>query len=209
MTDHAAVAGRIGPNAVIRLAEAAEAALGRAAAARVFARAGLAHRLDAPPDAMVDEGEVVALYAALAETAPEAAAVAAEAGRLTADYLLAHRIPKPVQILLRLAPPGLAARVLLAAIGKHAWTFAGTGAFSAETGRGARVAVAGGPFAADGPETAPLRAFYAAVFERLFRTLVSRATEARAEAGGGRCVIALGWRRPAPTPVLPGAPGLG
>lgn len=202
--------GRIGPNAVIRLAEAATDRLGPAACARVFQDAGLSHRLDAPPEAMVTEDEVVALYRALAAREPGAAAgVAAEAGRLTAGYLLAHRIPAPVQWLLKRLPPALAARVLLGAIGKHAWTFAGTGGFAAEIRDGARVTVAGGPFAAPGAAAEPLRAFYAAVFERLFRTLVSPRAAVSAEVGGGVCAIRLGWRRGAASEPLPKAAQLG
>jgi divinyl protochlorophyllide a 8-vinyl-reductase len=52
-----------------------------------------------------------------------AAEVARDAGLRTADYLLANRIPKPVQVLLKHLPAPLAARVLLSAIRRHAWTF--------------------------------------------------------------------------------------
>lgn len=203
-------AGRIGPNAVIRLAEAAQAMLGPGAAAAVFEAAGLAHRLDAPPEAMVEEGEVVALYAALATLAPEqAGAVSAEAGHLTADYLLAWRIPRPVQWLLRRLPPRLAARILLGAIGGHAWTFAGSGRFSASAGAAANVSVEGGPFAEPGAAREPLAAYYAAVFERLFRMLVSPAARAQAALDGSTCRIRLAWRRegagrPLPKDAQPG-----
>jgi hypothetical protein len=73
-----------------------------------------------------------------ARWAEVAAEVARSAGRRTADYLLAHRIPKPVQALLKALPARLAARVLLSAIARHAWTFAGSGVFSASTGARAR-----------------------------------------------------------------------
>ncbi|MGF1659083.1 MAG: bacteriochlorophyll 4-vinyl reductase [Rubrimonas sp.] len=203
MTDDAALSGRIGPNAVTRLAEALTAAAGRDATAALFAQAGLSHHLAAPPERMVEEADVVALHRALAETRPDAEAVAAEAGARTARYLLAHRIPKPVQALLRVTPPGLAARILLAAIRKNAWTFAGTGAFAAQAGRDARVEVIGGPFAAPGAAAAPLAQFYASVFESLFRRLVSARTQVRAEARDGACALALTWRaetRPSPLP---------
>jgi divinyl protochlorophyllide a 8-vinyl-reductase len=97
--------------------------------------------------------------------------------------------------------------VLLGAIGKHAWTFAGTGAFVVAPGP--TVTVRGGPFAAPGAGAAPLRAFYAAVFERLFRVLVSPAARVSAEAGGGACVIALSWRRKTAPRPLPKAAQVG
>jgi divinyl protochlorophyllide a 8-vinyl-reductase len=187
---------RIGPNAVTRLAEAADAALGPAATRALFGAAGLTRHLDAPPGDMVDEADVVALHRALADRHPAAAArIAADAGARTAAYLLANRIPRAAQIVLRLLPPALAARGLLAAIGGHAWTFAGSGDFAAAVrGGGAEVRVTGGPFAAPGAALAPMAAFYGAVFETLFRRLVSRRAAVGARAADGACVVALGWR---------------
>ncbi len=79
---------------------------------------------------MIPETDAAHLHQLLRRTAPDLAAdLASEAGRGTADYILAHRIPKPVRIVLKLMPAPLAARVLSQAIAKHAWTFAGSGAF--------------------------------------------------------------------------------
>ena len=186
---------RIGPNAVTRLAEAARAALGADACTALFAGAGLAGYLTEPPAAMVEEDEVVALYAVLAVRHPaEAEAIAIDTGQRTARYLLAHRIPRPVQWILHALPPGAASRVLVWAIGKHAWTFAGSGTFSARHRDGLGVMIEGGPFAAPGMAERPLRAFYEAVFATLFATLVSRC--ARVEDGGasaGACRFAVRW----------------
>lgn len=185
---------RIGPNAVTRLAEA----LGAAAPA-VFAAAGLAHRLATPPDSMVPEAEVTALHRALrAGLAPEAAdRVAREAGRRTALYLLAHRIPRPMQALLRLLPPGLSARLLLRAIGRHAWTFAGSGAFRILPGTPPRFAIEHGPIARAGAAPHPVCGYYAATFEALCAALVSpraRVEEIACEAmGAPACLFALRW----------------
>jgi divinyl protochlorophyllide a 8-vinyl-reductase len=201
-------AGRIGPNAVIRLAEAAADRLGHAATARIFHDAGCGRWLDAAPGAMVDEAAVVALYQALALRAGAAApAVAASAGRRTGDYLLANRIPRPAQWVLKALPPGLAARALFAAISKHAWTFAGSGALVVRNVRSVRVE--GGPFAAPGPGADALAAFYGAVFERLFRELVSAAAQARAEPVPGGCAIGLTWARGAAQSPLPKTAQLG
>mgnify|MGYP002402174308 CR=1 FL=1 len=101
-----AQSGRIGPNAITRLAEALRADLGERRAACVFGAAGLGAYLVHPPDHMVDEAEVGRLHWALREALPVAQAerLSRIAGDRTADYLLAHRIPKPVQRLLRLLP---------------------------------------------------------------------------------------------------------
>jgi divinyl protochlorophyllide a 8-vinyl-reductase len=169
---------RIGPNAVIRLQEALTADDGAALAARVFARAGLDGHLHVTPTAMVAEAEVIRLYRALeAELGvTAAAAVAAEAGRRTGDYLLAHRIPKPAQALLTRLPGRLAGRLLLAAIARNAWTFAGSGTVTTRAGGGRFVVdIADAP----GCRVAALRSFYAGTFAQLFRQLLHRRAPVR------------------------------
>jgi divinyl protochlorophyllide a 8-vinyl-reductase len=170
----AGAVARIGPNALTRVAEA----LGPEDAARVFAAAGLSHRLAAPPDGMVPEDEVVALHQALRHELGTARARAEgrEAGRLTALYLLAHRIPRPAQRVLRWLPAPLAARALLAAIARHAWTFAGSAAFRARAGHPCVVELDGAPTCRGTTAGEPLCDYYAATFETLFRTLVHRAS---------------------------------
>jgi len=193
-----ATAGRIGPNAVTRLAEALEALRGRAEAAAVFDGAHLAHRLAAPPGRMVDEAEVIALHAALRARLPaDAAAIAADAGRRTADYLLAHRIPRIMRVVLPRLPARLAARILLAAIGRHAWTFAGSGRFAVLPGRGVRFSIAGGPLARGVEAAVPVCDYYAATFQGLFRALVHPATQVAETAceacGAPACVFEARW----------------
>ncbi len=133
----AAARGRIGPNAVIRLVEALDAFDGRAVTTRLFRSADLEAYVVTPPETMVPEDQVTALHHKLRREmgASHAASVSWIAGLRTADYLLANRIPKPVQRLLKLLPRRLAAFILLKAIGNHAWTFAGTSRFSWRIGR--------------------------------------------------------------------------
>ena len=121
-----AVAGRIGPNAVIRLAEALDACEGRAVTAKLFRTAGLEHYVGAPPQSMVAEDEVTVLHRHLREALPSGRArtVSWIAGQRTAEYLLANRVPQPMQRLLKILPRRVSAFILLTAIGKHAWTFA-------------------------------------------------------------------------------------
>ena len=195
-----AAAARIGPNAVLRLAEALRALAGEAAAERVFERAGQLRHLRVPPTAMVDEREVAALYAAL-RAEPDGALVhgaAREAGTRTALYLLAHRIPRPVQVLLRRLPPALASRLLLLGIGGHAWTFAGSARFGCvPIRRGVRLTLTGNPLCRGVVADEPVCGFYAATFERLYQELVSRRAKVREvaceAAGSAACVFEARW----------------
>jgi divinyl protochlorophyllide a 8-vinyl-reductase len=194
----AAAVGRIGPNAITRVAEALPAYIGTRATQQLFERAGLATYLRQPPQQMVDEAEVTRLHRELrASLGATAAAVARNAGERTADYLLAHRIPKPAQALLKVLPAPLAARVLLSAITRHAWTFAGSGRFEARAGRPVVLTLRDNPLCRGVTSDVPVCDFYAATFERLFRVLVHRETqvfEVACEArGDAACVFELRW----------------
>jgi divinyl protochlorophyllide a 8-vinyl-reductase len=191
--------GRIGPNAVIRLAEALEAQVGARRTHEIFNAAGQARFLAARPESMVDERAVTALYASLRSTlGPAAAALAARrAGELTGDYLLAHRIPGIVRGLLKMLPARLAAPLLVSAIRRNAWTFAGSGTFTA-TGRPLRLSIAGCPVCRGAMSLHCVCDYYAATFERLFAALVSpecRVRETACEAAGApACVFEVTWR---------------
>lgn len=163
-------ASRVGPNAVIQLAETLRVRLGERTARRVFADAGLGHWLDELPASMVDERDAAALFATLFAELPTNAArsVAAEAGARTADYILAHRIPRFAQLVLKALPAGLAAPLLLGAIRRHAWTFAGSGGVEARAGSPSVIEIA------DNPLAMPGCVWHAAVFRRLFHVLVTR-----------------------------------
>lgn len=200
----AAAASRalIGPNAVTQLAAALDRHGGPMLTARVFARASLSRHLSRPPTEMVDEAEVVRLHDALRHSLGKnaARAVSADAGRRTGDYLLASRIPQPVQWLLKRLPAAMAGRILIAAIRRHAWTFTGAGSFSAQAaGRGEswRLTIRHGPLARGVRSDEPVCDFYAATFERLFRVLVhadARVLESACEAmGADACVFELRW----------------
>ncbi len=197
MQDHPS--GRIGPNAIIRIAEALEAVGGRDLSARILTEAGLPGYVDALPDRMVDEAEVGRLHAALRAGLDPATAdrVCRMAGRATADYLLAHRIPKPAQAVLKRLWPSAASSILLKAIGKHAWTFAGSGAFAAHPGKPLRLEIAGCPICRELRGTDPLCAYYTATFERLYQVLVSRRSTVRETAceaaGAPSCLFEIVW----------------
>ena len=172
---------RIGPNAVIQMGEALRAYGGPEFEHDVFARAGLQHYLSAPPAHMIPEREAIAIFDTLYNDAGvglyDANAIARDAGLRTGDYILANRIPKFAKAILKRLPKSLAARALLAAIGKHSWTFAGSGRFSACYGRPLVIEIANNPLAFD------RCAWHCAVFERLFGALVSRKAHAVCHVG--------------------------
>jgi len=209
--------GRIGPNAVTRLAEALDELHGPPVTDAVFGTAGLLRYRQAPPSSMVDEGVVISLHAALRRTlAPQdAAAVARRAGALTGDYQLAHRIPAPVRVLLRALPASWAARLLVRAMASHAWTFAGGGTFSSVDSPGRsgpdesappdvgssrprlELAVRDCPLCRGASAPAPVCDYFASTFERLFATLVSRSArvhETTCQAtGASACRFEVRW----------------
>ncbi|MEE4337667.1 bacteriochlorophyll 4-vinyl reductase [Erythrobacter sp.] len=166
----------IGPNAVLQTVRIIEERLGSEVSAAILAEAGLSGLPSG--ECMIRETHAIALHRALHRRLPrEAPAIARSAGWATADYIIAHRIPGAAKVLLRLLPASLAAPLMMAAIRRHAWTFAGAGRF---TPRG------GWSFTIDrsraGDQPAPpacLFEWYGAVFTRLFRELVAERCECR------------------------------
>lgn len=111
----------VGPNAVLQVIAALR---GRGIdPAPVFAAAGLPGLLAEPPSAMMPAAEALALFQALRAMRPDADAILSDAGARTGAYVLAHRIPRPAQWLLRALPARLALPILLKAISRNAWTF--------------------------------------------------------------------------------------
>lgn len=191
--------GRIGPNAITRVADALREQVGESGATRLFRSAGLEGYLAVPPRQMVDEREVKRLHQVLrSELGLERARwISRAAGFTTGQYLLAHRIPPAVQLLLRALPAGLGSRMLLSAIRRHAWTFSGSGTFTARTGRPLRIWISGCPVCRGSIAHEPLCDYYAATFQRLFRALVDphvivRETECEAM-GAEACLFEVRW----------------
>jgi divinyl protochlorophyllide a 8-vinyl-reductase len=199
----ATVRSRIGPNAVIQVAEASRGIFGPEQTRRLFAAAGLEWCLVSPPAGMIDETDVSRLHRTLRERLDpaEGRAVLVRAGALTADYLLAHRIPRAAQVVLQALPPAVAARVLLAAVGRHAWTFAGSGRFGYDTGsvawRRVVLSIADNPLCRGVRCARPACVYYAATFESLFQALVharSTVVETQCEACAAQaCLFELRW----------------
>ena len=162
---------RIGPNAIIQTGQALSALYGSGAARLIYEAAGLGAYLGDPPKSMIDEREPVALFAAIQATLPPAEAdrVLAEAGHRTGYYILENRIPPIARHVLPMLPPGLSSRVLVSAISRHAWTFAGSGCFKGSVMGWSRpvvtLAIAANPLATPGCP------WHGAVFQRLFASL--------------------------------------
>lgn len=190
----------IGPNALIQTA-AALAELEGESAATVLQAAGEPLVREHPPDDMVDERRFAALVRSLVVELGVARAerVLVRSGSLTADYLIANRIPQPFQWLVRRLPRDLGLRLLLGAIASHAWTFAGSGHFRYELHGDGKVelAIEDCPACRGLVTEQPVCGFYAGTFERLFRRLVDdrlRVREAGCQAcGGTRCAL---WAAP-------------
>jgi divinyl protochlorophyllide a 8-vinyl-reductase len=165
---------QIGPNALIQTVTALRAIYDDDQTAAILARSGQLSLMDEHPADMVPECEFDRLVQAMADALGEDCArrVLHRSGALTADYLLAHRIPGLFQRLLRfLSHPwgsqGLAMRLLLLAVSKNAWTFVGSGAFSYGFGDRAVIRVVSSIHpvgAASG--------FYGGTFERLVHSLI-------------------------------------
>lgn len=162
---------RVGPNAITQLSAVLEERRGKALADAVFDAGGLLELRAHPPREMIDQSLAIAAHRALWKllSHDEAEALAFEAGVRTANYLLANRIPKLAQWVLKALPRRQAADVLLGAITRNAWTFSGSGRFSG-TREGATVhlAIEANPLA-----TGPC-AWHRGVFTRLFTELVSK-----------------------------------
>lgn len=190
---------RIGPNAIIRVAEALRAFEGQALSARVFRTAGLDHYLDAPPQQMVDECDVIALHRALVADVGQvrAASVSWIAGQRTADYLLENRIPIAAQRLMKALPAHAASIILLTAISRNAWTFSGSGHFTYRFGNPARVSIANCPVCRGAHAASPACTYFAATFERLYSVLVhpdTRVVERTCMAlGAPACTFDISW----------------
>ena len=123
----------IGPNAVSRTLDAVTARFGPEVATRLRESAGVPPEL---PGSMIPERWFVRLVAELRTEASEAEsrAILRDAGYATAAYVVAHRIPALARRVLRLLPSRLALPLLLRAVSRHAWTFAGRGEFAHANG---------------------------------------------------------------------------
>lgn len=167
-----AASGRIGPNALTQLLPLLERAGGVELRDRLLARAGVFELPDMR--GLIDEGPVARLHREMRAEVPDLApSLAWQAGVRTADYILAHRIPKGVQGVLMRLPAWAAGPVLSHAIAKNAWTFAGSGRFEVVGGWPAVYLIHDNPVVRGERAAKPLCDWHRGVFERLIRVLVT------------------------------------
>lgn len=163
---------RVGPNAVTQLHAALSDAFTAATADNFFGSVGMAHLAASPPTEMIDAAIPARLFDALWLAYPSSAPeVAWKAGLKTGAYILANRIPAIARWSLHALPASLASPMLLKAIARHAWTFAGDSVCTvrpATPGVPARLSLHGNPLAM------PDCTWHRGVFTALFRALVSR-----------------------------------
>ncbi len=193
---------RIGPNAIIQLRLALDSRHGDATTQALFAECGLSHYLETPPESMVDERQVILLHRRGRQLlgADTFAGTARLAGSLTGDYILANRIPRLAQLLLPRLPRRLALRILLGAMARHAWTFAGSGSFGYRAGaQGMVLRIVNSPLARNETSAVPVCDYYASTFERIFKLLIDPAIEVRETdciaAGAPECRFVASPRR--------------
>ncbi len=184
--------GRVGPNAAIQLLRLLPLAADPATVRRILVTAGVEEWAVQTPADMIDERPVAALHQATRSILdPQTAlAILAEAGLRTGDYLLANRIPVLARASLKALPASVSSRVLARAITAHAWTFVGSGQFVCNSGKNPNFEIWSNPFCAGERSDAPTCAWHAAVFERLYQSLVSskaKVIETHCAARGDAC----------------------
>ena len=196
LKDARRTSGLIGPNAILQLLPILEQAGGRQFRDQVMAAAGV---FEPPSNAgLMDEAPAARMHQALRVIEPEMApSLAWAAGEATGLYILAHRIPKAVQVLLKVLPKALSARLLSKAIAKHAWTFCGSGRFHLKGPMWFEIE--DNPIVRSEVSDVPLCHWHRAVFETLFRTLVDDRLRCREETccamGARACVFRLATER--------------
>lgn len=177
---------RIGPNAILQLLPVLDDRLGEQGRTELL-RAALIETIPSGEE-MIDERDVARLHRELRAACPQdAAAIASAAGRRTGDYILAHRIPRLAQTLLRLLPASIAAGLLAKAISRHAWTFIGSGEFHVCPDKPLAFEIRNNPLIRGETSPRPMCHWHAAVFARLFNALVRghwRVEETRCAASG-------------------------
>ena len=164
---------KIGPNSIIQTVAALEASYGKNEAEALLTIARQGHLVGNLPSEMVEEETFHTLVKALEREigSEKLAAILNDSGQRTAAYLLKVRIPGFFQKLLKPLPPGLAFKLLLFAIGKNAWTFAGSGDFSYTSGTTPEITVK-----VTFPTLPVVGNFYLGTFTKLLKELVNPKT---------------------------------
>lgn len=161
----------MGPNAIIQTVGALRDHYGAAAANTLLAQHGHAHLVQELPSEMIDEADFHRLVQMLVVQtgSSEAGVILREAGQRTARYLLQHRIPRLFQRLVGILPHRIGMWLLLWAISKHAWTFAGSGQFSFVVNDDPTISLT-----INYPSVETVAHFYGGTFSVLLQTLIDQ-----------------------------------
>ncbi len=190
--------GLIGPNAILQMLPVLDQVLGPTRRKEIVAACGLRSIPDGTH--MIPEADAARLHAQVRREAPRLAAFLSQlAGTATARYILRNRIPRPAQMLLKVLPAGVSAKLLSQAIEKHAWTFAGSGQFHVVDPM--TFEIIDNPLIKGETANHALCHWHRAVFARLYSELVAPGMACEevscAAQGGRRCLFQLHPRPPA------------
>lgn len=167
---------KIGPNSLIQTVRALKEVYGERKTFELLRKGGQGNLIEHLPGEMVDEQAFISLAKMLYETldTKQALKILRRSGQFTAGYLLENRIPRPVQVLLKLLPDAISLKILLTAIGKNAWTFAGSGTYSFVTGKAPTITIQHSILGkALVPASETVCSYYAGTFERLLQALIN------------------------------------
>jgi divinyl protochlorophyllide a 8-vinyl-reductase len=161
---------RMGPNAIIQTVHALRDHYGTTIANTMLAHHEHAHLVEELPSEMIDEADFHRLVQMLVVQtgSSETGVVLREAGQRTAHYLLQHRIPRLFQRLVRILPCRMGMWLLLWAISKHAWTFAGSGQFRFVVDHDPTISLT-----INYPSVETVAHFYGGTFSVLLQTLIN------------------------------------
>ena len=164
-----AVPGFMGPLSILKVVEATEKICG-ASASEELLKSAQVFRLPAH-DEPVRETRVADLHAALRREFPDKVELIARlAGRLSADFVMEHRMSQRAQSMLQSMPWHISAWLLGRSTELNSWTFAGSGKFSI-VGR-LDFEIEGNPVIKGQETDAPICHYHAAQLERLFQKMV-------------------------------------
>lgn len=164
-------ASRIGPNSVLQLIPLLDESLGPEVRERLLLESGI--RSLPRDEGLMDERPAAALHQAVRAAYPDLApTLTHQAGERTGDYIIRHRMPVAALRVLRSLPSWLSAPLLANIIERHAWTFAGSGDFRVLSKRPVTFELRDNPVVRGESSDAPLCHWHAAVFERLYTSIV-------------------------------------
>ncbi|NWJ45810.1 MAG: bacteriochlorophyll 4-vinyl reductase [Chloroflexi bacterium] len=194
--------GKIGPNSLIQTVRAMRRIYGDEKARRILEEGGQGFLWDHHPGEMIDEGEFITLARMLYSNlgVQETLPLLRLSGNLTGEYVLANRIPKFAQRIIKFLPRKLRLKVMLNAIGKNAWTFAGSGKYSFTLSPQLQINLDESIIRhAISKANVPVCSYYTGAFETLLKTLVDAHIQVEeiecAIRGDSRCVFQIKFTR--------------